>query len=528
MHVTEVIAACPCENMSLAANWWRTLASPASIEKPQKSGQNVGFAHWLQRVPEECRRVEIDFSPDPVHDLRVALRRCRSMADGLMAVDPDHSWKEMKKAGKALFSSLGELRDVQVMMDWVKQLGPAEDPETQALLNLLSRREQEQKLIAGQAVRNFDVRRWRKWSRELPRRAARLRPGSMVFKHLALERWTAAHELHRRALRNRSQTALHELRIGLKRFRYIVENFLPQQHAAWSSDLKELQDLLGDVHDLDVLWATAIQVNAFASTESRQRWYEIVQQAREKRVTRYRERMLGSHSLWSVWRADLPEGKQIRVAAMARLKLWGSFLDPGFAHSQRVSELAAQVFDGLERLGVAPSSSNQDLRSMLLTAALLHDVGRSKQERGHHKASGRMIASLTPPLGWTASDLRLTAAVARFHRGALPQSRHAALQDLALEQREIVLHLAAILRLAHALDRASAGRIQRLQLETKNGHIVLSAAGYATWTPAAEEIAGASYLLELVLHRPVLVKPLRVSRNGSSRSQVDAASRSGR
>ena len=148
------------------------------------------------------------------------------MADGLMAVDPDHSWKEMKKAGKALFSSLGELRDVQVMMDWVKQLGPAEDPETQALLNLLSRREQEQKLIAGQAVRNFDVRRWRKWSRELPRRAARLRPGSMVFKHLALERWTAAHELHRRALRNRSQTALHELRIGLKRFRYIVENFL--------------------------------------------------------------------------------------------------------------------------------------------------------------------------------------------------------------------------------------------------------------------------------------------------------------
>ncbi|PYX34594.1 MAG: hypothetical protein DMG81_19695, partial [Acidobacteria bacterium] len=340
--------------------------------------------------------------------------------------------------------------------------------------------------------------------------------------------WTAAHELHRRALRNRSQTALHELRIGIKRFRYIVENFLPQQHAAWSSDLKELQDLLGDVHDLDVLWATAIQVNAFASTESRQRWYEIVQQAREKRVTRYRERMLGSHSLWSVWRAELPEGKQIRVAAMARLKLWGSFLDPGFAHSQRVSELAAQVFDGLERLGIAPSSLNQDLRSILLTAALLHDVGRSKQERGHHKASGRMIASLTPPLGWTASDLRLTAAVARFHRGALPQSRHAALQDLALEQRQIVLHLAAILRLAHALDRSSAGRIQRLQLETKNGHMVLSAAGYATWTPAAEEIAGASYLLELVLRRPVLVKALRVSRNGNSRTELDAASKSGR
>ncbi len=431
-----------------------------------------------------------------------------------MAVDPERSWKEMKKAGKVLFSSLGELRDVQVMMDWVKQLGPTEDPETQALLNLLSGREQEQKLIAGQAVRNFDVRRWRKWSRELPRRAARLRPGSTIFKHLALERWTAAHELHRRALRNRSQTALHELRIGLKRFRYIVENFLPQQHAAWSSDLKELQDLLGDIHDLDVLWATATRVNAFASTESRQRWHEIVQQAREERVAKYRERMMGSHSLWNVWRAELPEGKQIKVAAMARLKLWGSVLDPAFSHSQRVAELSAQVFDGLEKLGTAPISSNQDLRSILSAAALLHDVGRSKQERGHHKASGRMIASLTPPLGWSASDLRLTAAVARFHRGALPRPGHAALQDLALEQRQIVMHLAAILRLANALDTASGGRIQRVQLETKDGHLILSAAGYTAWTRAAEEIAGGSYLLELVLRRPVMVKALRVSRDG--------------
>ena len=76
------------------------------------------------------------------------------------------------------------------------------------------------------------------------------------------------------------------LRIGLKRFRYIVENFLPEQHAAWSDDLKELQDLLGEVHDLDVLWATALQVNAFPDAESRSKWHsriieERTQQDRE-------------------------------------------------------------------------------------------------------------------------------------------------------------------------------------------------------------------------------------------------------
>lgn len=439
------------------------------------------------------------------------------MADGLMAVDPECAWKDMKRAGKALFGSLGALRDVQVMMEWVKKLGAAEDPETEALLSLLARREHENKLVAAEAVRVFDLRQWRKWSRELPRRAAHLRPGSVVFKHLALERWTEAHELHRRALRNRSQVSLHHLRIGIKRFRYIVENFLPQQHAAWSSDLKELQDLLGDVHDLDVLWTTATQVNAFGSAESRTRWHAIVHEAREKRIARYRERMVGPGSLWNVWRADLPQGKQIQAAAMARLKLWASMLDPGFAHSQRVAELARQVFEGLAGLGLAASSPNQDLLAILLAAAFMHDVGRSKHQKGHHKTSYRMIGRLMPPLGWTASDLQLAAAVARFHRGALPQSRHKALRELARDQKQIVLHLAAILRFANALDCESGGRIQRLQIENNDGHLLVSASGYAAWTRAAEHIAGASYLLELALRRPVLVKVLTQARSANSR-----------
>src|SRR5258708_19808650 len=80
----------------------------------------------MQRVLEECDHVAAGFSADPVHDLRVALRRCRSMADGLMAIDPDPDWKRMKKAGKRLFQRLGELRDIQIMMEWIEKLHPTE------------------------------------------------------------------------------------------------------------------------------------------------------------------------------------------------------------------------------------------------------------------------------------------------------------------------------------------------------------------------------------------------------------------
>jgi CHAD domain-containing protein len=476
----------------------------------------------MMRVLEEIQRAGTDLAPDPVHDLRVALRRCRSMGDGLSAIDPDSSWKSMKKAGKGLFDSLGELRDVQVMTEWVQKLGRPEDPETKALLDLLAQRERTQKILASHALQSFDVRQWRKWSRELPRRAARVKRGSVIFKHLALERWTAAYDLHRRALRNRSQVAWHELRIGVKRFRYIVENFLPQQHERWSADLKEVQDLLGDVHDLDVLWTTALQVNAFSSEDSRSHWQGVVRAVREKRITHYQELTVGPDSLWRIWRAELPQGEQIQSAAMARIKLWASFLDPDFAHSQRVAAIAVQLFDGLRKLGLVAPNPENNARTILIAAALMHDIGRARREKDHHRISYRLIRRMTPPLGWTAAELQLAAVVARFHRGSLPQCRHKLLREFVPAEKSLAVCLAGVLRFANAFDSARDGQVQGLQVERKDGTVVVSAAGYSPWSPAAEEISAARHLLELVLRKPILVKSLKLARAtvGAKRTQI--------
>ena len=73
------------------------------------------------------------------------------------------------------------------------------------------------------------------------------------FARLALRRLAEARERERHWRKSRSRQAAHRLRVALKRFRYSVESFLPEQQAAWGADLKRLQGLLGDVHDLDVL-----------------------------------------------------------------------------------------------------------------------------------------------------------------------------------------------------------------------------------------------------------------------------------
>ncbi len=535
---------------------------PLATTRTTRAKKVTGLRYWMSRVLEECQHVSVDFSPDPVHDLRVSLRRCRSMVDGLIALDPDPNWKAMKKAGKRLFQRLGALRDVQVMMEWVEKLHPAEagaeqvsveralasassgqarpaelpaqpnnglnsdpvdargsgDPAAQALLEILHRREQEQKLEAQAALEEFDRKQWRQWSKSLPARAVRFRPDSALFKHLALERWTAARELHNRALRNRSQVAFHTLRIGIKRFRYIVENFLPVEHKAWSNDLKHIQDLLGEVHDLDVLWATAVSCQIFPDPHSRRRWHEQILTERTKRIDQYRKKMVGPDSLWQMWRAALPQGKQIQALATRRMKLWANGLDPDFPHSERVASLALQLYDGLLAAGWQPAVDGVSARSSLLAAALLHDVGKSEGEKGHHKTSFDLIRAHGNPLGWKPEDLQRAAIVARFHRGALPTRRHKSLRDLLPDEQKATIQLAAILRLANALDTAHDAHIRRIQIESdptrtkRNEALVIAAEGYSPLSASAQTIAAERHLLETVLHRPIVVKSMKAPR----------------
>jgi exopolyphosphatase/guanosine-5'-triphosphate,3'-diphosphate pyrophosphatase len=478
----------------------------------------------------------------------------------------------MKKAGKRLFQRLGALRDVQIMMEWIEKLAPTANhaarthspallpsagtssdaatatpfvevvgdnlrvPAARSLLEILKARESEQKHQARAALDEVDRKQWRHWSNSLPLRAARIRPGSAVFKHLALERWTAVRELHTRAMRNRSQVGFHTLRIGIKRFRYIVENFLPVEHKAWSNDLKHMQDLLGEVHDLDVLWATALSCHVFLDETSRKSWHERIVEERSKRIEEYRQRTVGPDSLWNVWRSGLPQGKQIQEIATRRMKLWAKALDPDFAHSERVARLAVELYDGLNHAGLlglinnaALNGDSPEARACLYVAALLHDVGKAKGDKGHHKESLELIKGHGTPLGWKPETMARAAIVARFHCGALPTRTHKALRDFLPDEQKVTIQLAAILRLANALDAAHDGQIRRVRIENggapsqarrrrtdeflrkpgklaPNEALIIGAEGFVPDSSTARVVAAERYLLETVLRRPIVIK----------------------
>ncbi len=275
-----------------------------------------GFELWMGRVLERIDQVQQGFDADDVHDLRVALRRCRTMSDALSEVNPGPGWRKLKKASRELFHVLGELRDCQVERDWLRKLGPPGDPVRRHLARLLLRQERQLRENTAHALGQFDRKAWKKLARKLGPKARFFPLESVVFQRLALARLNHAVELYRLARKRRSSVAWHRLRIGIKRFRYVVDNFLPQRYEAWAGDLKRVQDLLGEVHDLDVLRSAIRREASLQDPAIVARWMATIQTQRKTRLKELIGKMSGSGSLWLTWRAGFPWGHALVRAAV--------------------------------------------------------------------------------------------------------------------------------------------------------------------------------------------------------------------
>ncbi len=273
--------------------------------------RGVGLELWMDRVVERADQVRNTWDADGVHDLRVALRRCRTIADALSEVNPGPGWRKLKRTSRDLFRALGELRDTQVKQARVKTLGPPGDPLRKQMLRLLSRREKKQRESAELALDGFDRKEWKKLTRKLTSKAKFFPANSVVYQRLALARLNGAVELYQQARKRRSSVAWHQLRIGLKLFRYVVENFLPQRYEVWSEDLKRMQDSLGEVHDLDVLRGEIRRNADKRNPASMVAWIEKIDRDRKAALQGFVAKTGGPESPWLTWRAGFQWGHAI-------------------------------------------------------------------------------------------------------------------------------------------------------------------------------------------------------------------------
>ncbi len=130
------------------------------------------------------------------------------------------------------------------------------------------------------------------------------------------------------------------------------------------------------------------------------------------------------------------------------------------AHGEHVASLAMSLFDDM----AGYHGFGERERLLLRAAALLHDIGDYVRYDGHHKHSYYLIQH-SDIMGLSPDERAIVANVARYHRKSAPDPSHPNFRELDKEARSKVRALAAILRIADALDREHLGKVKSVRAE---------------------------------------------------------------
>lgn len=170
-------------------------------------------------------------------------------------------------------------------------------------------------------------------------------------------------------------------------------------------------------------------------------------------------------------------------------------------HARHVAELGKQLFDQLrEEHGLEPRH-----RIILYLAALLHEVGLYVSHRSSHKHSMYLIQN-AELFGVSRRDQLLVALVARYHRRALPKPEHEGYATLDRDGRVAVAKLAALLRVAIALDDSRSQRVHDIRCFRDAGRLIIAIRGIEDLSLEQLALRQNSLLFEETFGLPVLLR----------------------
>ncbi len=161
------------------------------------------------------------------------------------------------------------------------------------------------------------------------------------------------------------------------------------------------------------------------------------------------------------------------------------------AHSHHVADLAVRFFDALQR----EHGLGRRHRLLLRVAGLLHDVGAYVSNRAHHKHSYYLVSN-SEIFALRRDELALVAHLCRYHRKATPKPTHLEYMSLPRETRIVVSKLAAVLRVADALDRGHAQVIRDLEEEKSGDEFTIYVRGVADLALERRAVAAKADLFE--------------------------------
>jgi exopolyphosphatase / guanosine-5'-triphosphate,3'-diphosphate pyrophosphatase len=181
---------------------------------------------------------------------------------------------------------------------------------------------------------------------------------------------------------------------------------------------------------------------------------------------------------------------------LASTRTFARRLQKDQTHAEHVRELSILLFDQLQPVHHLPPQA----RVLLEAGALMHDTGHMISHRGHHKHGEYLVLNGDIP-GLEGRDRAIVAALARYHnRKSEPAGHHLAYSALNNNDKRVARRLAAILRIAEALDHSHRQRVMQLRSSFQRGAVALQVTARGDAAEDLLDAGRASDLFEKEFH----------------------------
>ncbi len=174
-------------------------------------------------------------------------------------------------------------------------------------------------------------------------------------------------------------------------------------------------------------------------------------------------------------------------------------------HARHVAKLCKILFQGLRD----EHQLEPRYELLLCCAAYLHEIGLYVGASGYHKHSMYLIQN-SELFGLSKRDEMLVALTARYHRRASPKPTHFGFTNLERDLRIAVVKMAALLRVADALDASHSQRFHELRFSREGGRLVISIPQVDDLSLEQLTLKQSGTLFEETYGMPVLLRKLRV------------------
>lgn len=255
-------------------------------EEPAADATRRALVVLLEQMLAQQEGVLRGEDPEAVHDYRVAVRRTRSALGQVRDVFQSYRREKFRESFAWLAGESNVVRDTDVLLEQLPVYAAEIVPGGEAELAPLVARLREERALAHAALvkvmRSLRYRRllrsWRSFLEKPPRVTLRSAPNAArPILAVASERISAVYKRIRKKARGFTEPVpaaeLHELRIECKKLRYLLEFFRSLFPAgeigAVLAHLKQLQELLGEMNDLEVQKERLIQLAAAPATGGR-------------------------------------------------------------------------------------------------------------------------------------------------------------------------------------------------------------------------------------------------------------------